>query len=844
MDFGKIRSTRSAELSRDPIRIFESLPSLDGAPNDLWRGQAEALRRWHEDRERSDVVISLTTGAGKTVVGLLIAQSLVHERVRNVVYLCSTNDLVSQTSDEAHGIGIAHTTRMNGQWSNDLFETEKGFCITNYHALFNGRSLIARRHSPEAIIFDDAHVAENVMRDAFTLTITLKDHPDLYRAVSHLFADHFTSLAIKSRYEKAAGYNGGEMVMATPRGIIERAAQLSQVVAEHISQYNNLTYAYAHLEDHLAACSLVISDGVIQIAPPFVPSLSLRSFQSNVRRIYLSATLQSQVEFVRAFGRKPSIVIEPENDAGNGERLILDGRSLDGGFGPTYVRRLTKTRKAVIATPSYALAERWAMLAAPPKPEAFTRELNAFRAAASGTFVIVSRADGIDLPADTCRIMVMEGVPTGSSLLERFQYERLEMQAAQDRRVAGRITQLFGRINRGRNDYGVFLIEGKELAIWLSRDRSVALLPPLLRKQVIVGRHVQEDMGIKNPDKALEITEAVLNRNPGWVEFYREEVRGADLAETTIARAEEAEEALVKAALAEAQYADAMWKADYPRARIALEMAATSTESADTRLSGWHEVWIAATHDAENDTGSANDHYAAARRRLPDYLRLPRPAATAESIGKPTVSNPFVEQMLWLTEPAEAAAYEKRVRRVRQELAFIETGTPRQAEAGVRIFGEMLGFRATRPDNDDIGTGPDVVWEAEEEKQIVGFELKTDKRAGTASYKKDDIAQGHDHLQWMTDRYSDHDRFGLLYIGPDGPVEKRANPSDTMRLCTTDQIVALRNRWLALLDDIRAATRASRQERLARYVENEEWTLSFLVKSLGKSFNIRDSKEY
>ena len=462
MDFSKIRSTRTIARPKDPIRIFEALPSLDGAPNDLWRGQAEALRRWNEKREERDVVVSLTTGAGKTVVGLLIAQSLVNEGLRNVVYLCSTNDLVMQTSKEADGIGVAHTTRMDGQWSNDLFETEKGFCITNYAALFNGYSLIARKHRPEAIVFDDAHVAEGVMRDAFTLTVTLKDHPELYRAITGLFAHHFTDLAIRSRFEKAAGTGGGEMVMAAPRGMIERSAQLSQILSEHVPQNRNLSYAYAHLQDHLAACSLVIADGILEIAPPFVPALSLRSFQTDVRRVYLSATLQSQVEFVRAFGRKPSAVIAPENDAGNGERLILDARPVDGGFGPDFVSKLAKTRKAVVAVPSYIRATRWKVLSEPPKPKDFTDRLNAFRAAQNGAFVLVSRADGIDLPADTCRIMIMEGVPTGSSLLERLQYEHLEMQAAQDRRIAGRITQLFGRINRGRNDYGVFLIEGRD----------------------------------------------------------------------------------------------------------------------------------------------------------------------------------------------------------------------------------------------------------------------------------------------------------------------------------------------------------------------------------------------
>ncbi|AUQ71138.1 DEAD/DEAH box helicase family protein [Phaeobacter inhibens] len=840
MDFGKIRRTTSVSKPKNPIEIFKTLPSLDGAPNDLWSGQGEALREWDKARNQGDVVLSLTTGAGKTVVGLLIAQSLVNEGVRNVVYLCSTNDLVAQTSEEARKIGIGHTTRSYGKWSNDLFETEKGFCITNYAALFNGHSTIARRHRPEAIIFDDAHVAESVMRDAFTLKIKNDDHAVLFRAITTLFADDFTSMAIGSRFEKAAGKGGGEMVMATPRAMISRANQLRQIIDSHGREYKDLAYASAHLSDHLAACSMVISDGQLEIAPPFVPTLALRGFQSDVRRVYLSATLQSQVEFVRAFGRIPSTVIQPETDAGNGERLILDGRELDGGFGPDFVRRLTKLRKAVVAVPSYGKANRWGGLATPPKVANFTEELNSFRKAHNGVFTLVSRADGIDLPADACRIMVMDGLPTGSSLLERFQYEFLEMQSAQDRRIAGRVTQLFGRINRGRNDYGVFLIEGKELGIWLGRDRSVALLPALLRKQVIVGRNVQDDMGIGTPDKAMDIAEAVLNRDQGWVDFYREEVRGADLEDGVVERAEEAEAGLVKAALAEAQYALAMWEADFSKARQHLESVASDTELADTRLSGWHEVWIAATHDAEGDAAAANDHYSIAAKRLPTYLKLPKHAATIASIGRQAESDPFVEQMLRLTSSADVTGYEKALRRVRDDLGAIDAGSTRQAEAGVRRLGELLGYVSTRPDNDNLGTGPDVAWEDQDKRSILGFELKTDKVPATASYsKKKDIGQGHDHLQWLADNYPEHTRHGLIYVGPDGPIESQANPAANMWLCTTARMVDLRNEWLALVGDIRGLTPAARPERLKVISDSGDWALESLIRRLGAAFVVK-----
>ncbi len=105
MDFSKLGAPVAAAGQIDPIRIFEQLPNLPDTPNDLWRGQAEALAQWHGARERKDVLVSLHTGAGKTLVGLLIAQSLVNERVENVIYVCSTVDLVLQTSLEASRVG-------------------------------------------------------------------------------------------------------------------------------------------------------------------------------------------------------------------------------------------------------------------------------------------------------------------------------------------------------------------------------------------------------------------------------------------------------------------------------------------------------------------------------------------------------------------------------------------------------------------------------------------------------------------------------------------------------------------------------------------------------------------
>src|SRR4051794_5153832 len=106
VDFSKFRglSARGSDTVRplDPEAIFRRAPKGTSSFPDLWRGQTDALRQWHTTlRNESDVLIALNTGAGKTVVGNLIAQSLVNEGLHHVVYACGTIDLVHQTEKEA-----------------------------------------------------------------------------------------------------------------------------------------------------------------------------------------------------------------------------------------------------------------------------------------------------------------------------------------------------------------------------------------------------------------------------------------------------------------------------------------------------------------------------------------------------------------------------------------------------------------------------------------------------------------------------------------------------------------------------------------------------------------------
>ena len=105
-DYSGIGKDQQAHTFVDPVDIFRSSTVRDQNVNDLWLGQGDALREWHGERQLDDIGVVLNTGAGKTLVGLLIAQSLVNETHSQVVYACSSIQLIEQTSEKARGYGL------------------------------------------------------------------------------------------------------------------------------------------------------------------------------------------------------------------------------------------------------------------------------------------------------------------------------------------------------------------------------------------------------------------------------------------------------------------------------------------------------------------------------------------------------------------------------------------------------------------------------------------------------------------------------------------------------------------------------------------------------------------
>ena len=220
VDFKKLRSSKAKISVTDPIEIFRRLPKPPGI-TDLYTSQAHVLEEWFRRREEQDLVIKLHTGGGKTLVGLLIAQSILNEKHEPVVYLSPTVQLVEQTIDKARQYGISAVPYIKGEDFPDDFLSGRCVLICAYQALFNGMSRFGAPGSTRptlkvaGIILDDAHVSFSTIRDSYTLRIDNGTDKESYKVLTNIFRNDFAEIGKEGTFDDIVSRNDASILENT-----------------------------------------------------------------------------------------------------------------------------------------------------------------------------------------------------------------------------------------------------------------------------------------------------------------------------------------------------------------------------------------------------------------------------------------------------------------------------------------------------------------------------------------------------------------------------------------------------------------------------------------------------
>ena len=792
-DFSGIGNRQQSPSLVDPIDIFRSSTVTDQNVNDLWLGQGDALRDWHQNRHLDDIGVVLNTGAGKTLVGLLIAQSLVNETRRQVIYSCSSIQLVEQTAKKACGYGIDVATYYGRRFVNEeAYYRATAPCVTTYHALFNGKTRF-RSDDVSAVLFDDAHTADNILRDQFSLHITRKHLPDTYNELGVLFSEYHRTIGRASSYGEVVNNKSSRLFLIPPFEIHRNAQEIRRILAEApLGENLETMFAWDHIIDHEDLCCWLVSNSEVTVTPATVPVSTLPYFRKGIRRVYLSATLSASDAFARAFGRVPQKVVAPPTTAGECERMIVIPSMLsnideEGDTKSTI--DVISDKKTFILVPSYARSELWKDVVSPPPLNKVTEYLDAFREANSPEkLLLTARYDGIDLPGDTCRVMVIDDLPAGSGPLERFQRDSLNMDNSTRSTVASRIVQSFGRISRGMTDHGVVLLTGEELVKWIRIPRNRSLLPQFLQNQLGLGEEVSEFAGtVEGLSAAIK---GCLERQTGWIAKYSEYMRNSPSPGNR-----PDSKAACDVALAEALFGELLWSREFHKAASVLAKIQGQAVQFSQFTGGWLTMWWGYAVEMAGDTEAAYDLYRRAYTLNSNVLSL----APQQGIPTGHVQQQIVNVAGQMQVGVPQGMTLKVPQKLQQDLFHLSgSGSVPQIEESLRCLGQYLGFESTRPDKEH-GTGPDVLWMTDDGSAVV-MEVKTDKQE-SSRYRKIDLGQLRDHVQWVSDRYQTTE-VTQVFVGPLLPASDQANPSHEMLVIELEQFENIGKRLVSTIQDV------------------------------------------
>ncbi|MEK4948713.1 DEAD/DEAH box helicase [Carnobacterium sp. FSL W8-0810] len=752
VDFKKLKSQTKSSKSNDPIEIFRRLPKPEGI-NDLYTSQTDILQQWYTRRNEKDIVLKLHTGGGKTLVGLLMAQSTQYETGDPVLYLAPTKQLVQQTLEKADSLGIKAVPYETGKPLNNDFVNGKAIMVGTYNALFNGKSKFGIRGGtiPQkvgSIILDDAHTAFSVVRDSFTLEVRSDDNNQRYLSLVDLFRKSFKELDKLGTLE--------DIISGADYSILEIPywawhEQLDAVREQLKSDSEKYALVWPLLRDKLHLCHALISKNGITITPILPLVSTFPTFDEAPRRIYMSATIADDSEIIRTFDADPKSVnsaLKSRSLAGISERMILIPELMPFEYKHEYSETIVnwvaekKNVGSVVLVSSDKLADDWKDKATVAKGSKEVEKLvtQLQEESIRGPIVFSNRYDGIDLPGDSCRLLLMNGLPSGTSNYELFRASSLYGGTTITRILAQRIEQGIGRGARGSGDHCVILLVGKDISSWVAKETNFKFLTSATRAQLDMGIEISKE--IKSPSELVETINRSIKRDKDWIEYHAETLdemvdeESINDHQLVIAKAE--------------RKALNLWSDGYHANAIAkLEKETSRPENIlDTQVIGWFQQLSARIADNWGNTKRAEDLQKQAyfnNRNLirpkinPPYRPLTllssQARAITENIGEYRLRQGYLQK------------FEEVISNLHQD------ASANQFEQSLSDLATFIGLTSERHDKN--GKGPDILWLLPEKTGFV-IEAKSRKKEKNPLTK---IEHGQLLIasEWFKKEYPDYD---------------------------------------------------------------------------------------
>jgi replicative superfamily II helicase len=720
----------------------------------------------------------LHTGQGKTLVGLLALQSKLNEVKKPVIYLCPNIYLAEQTCVQARQFGIKYCKlESENQIPQDFWDAKSVF-ITHAQILFNGFSkfgLNNRSVEIGTILLDDSHACIDVIQDAFTIKLSRSKFDKLYDKLFELFESDL-ELQGAAKLEEIKGGDFESFLPVPYWAWYAKQNEIIKILTEH-KAIKPIKFTWELVKDIISECQCLISGTSVEIQPYYNPIDVFGSFFNADSRIFMSATTNNDSFFIKGLGVDADTILNPltyKNEKWSGEKMILIPYLMNDELSRNLIvnefAKPNKNRKygIVALTPSSRSSDLWMECGAkvPNEEESIDNLLNSLKAGKyEDTVAIANRYDGVDLPDNACRILIIDSKPFGQSLSDRNQENcRVSSQILQIK-IAQKIEQGLGRGVRGEKDYCVIIITSPNLINNVRGRQLKKYFSNQTNKQIEIGFEVaklaiEQAKSSSGIDTLNELITQSLNRDESWKFFYKERMDEIEEVGDRISDQE-----VITTLTAEKKAEEKYRHGDVSSAVNILQGIVDSLSANNKSERGWYLQEMARLSYKNSKTESNRLQIAAHTSNR--YLLKPKDGM---QVKKLLINKSRVEGIKeWLMELGDFEQVKIRVEEILSDLDF---GIKYEKfEQALFDLGKALGFESERPDK-EWKEGPDNLWNIQSNEYIL-FECKNEMDQKRAELDKSETGQMNNSCAWFNNNYNGAKVINIM-VAPTKNIASRA----------------------------------------------------------------------
>lgn len=821
----------------NPELLFHDLKGRAEEIRHLWSHQADLLRAYTKEHLHTpDIALELPTGAGKTLVALLIAEFRRRKLDERVAYLCPTRQLANQVGGQAKHYGIkAHVLvgKQRDYDAEEFGEYERGgaVVVTTYSGLFNTNPRIC---DPSTIILDDAHSSENYISSLWSVELTRKDHQALFKAVVGLFAPVLPApFATRLRSDVPPTYWLRDIDMVPGKHLRDRLRALRDLINTYLLEPDDAFYSWQMISDHLTACNLFINWGAILLRPIIPPAQTHAPFATAKQRVYMSATLGAGGELERITGvRQIQRLPIPAgwDKRGSGRRLFLmpelschEDEALH-----TAVDAVHSVKRALTLVPNDAVRRAAVAMFEKSGVRVLGREhiedsLDSFTKSDNTVLVLANRYDGIDLPDETCRLLILMGLPVGTNLQESFLLTRLAASSLLRDRMLTRFTQGVGRCTRSDRDYSAVLLLDRKLIDFVLRSENRKLLHPEFQAELQFG---MENSDGKSRQGFVALLEALIEQGEDWSQA---ESAILNLRSKKAKDEDQVAKRLKSVAADEVDFVYALWTGNLERALEKARSVSDNLGGNETKgYRGWWYYLVAdiATqmYDSSRTASTlqiAKDYYGKAATcslSISWFAELARLTIAGAPIANTDELTPSAIEKAQRHLVELGLTGQRFDEQMKSFMAEIKSEDHDTFQRGLKTLGCLLGFESETPSST---ADPDCVWSIGDQLHI-SHEVKVEHAPGDIG--AGDVRQAAGHVNWIKANLTCADNCRIICVieTPRQTVEPSAIPhADALLYVSPKMIRDLAEEVVAMLRSLRAVSPTTPDETLLETLRQE-----------------------